>query len=105
MEWFGPLTNTNAWARGAFEGAMLAIFVYFAQTENKYAWLAVMITIGIMIGEARVRDKMHKSAKNKDIATVRTLEKRCEELEKNANEWKARSLRLQTKMERAGVDL
>jgi len=43
MEWFGPLTSTNAWSRGAFEGAMLAMFVYFAQTENKYAWLAVMI--------------------------------------------------------------
>ena len=84
MEWFGPLTSTNAWSRGAFEGAMLAMFVYFAQTENKYAWLAVMITIGIMIGEARSRDKMHKAKKSKDLATLKRLEKRCEELEKNA---------------------
>ena len=105
MEWFGPLTSTNAWSRGAFEGAMLAIFVYFAQAESKYAWLAVLITIGIMIGEARKRDKMQKAKKSKDLATLKRLEKRCEELEKNAVQWKARSLKLQTKIERAGVDL
>ena len=105
MEWFGPLTNTNAWFRGAFEGAMLAIFVYLAQAVNGYAWLAVVIIIGIMIGEARARDKMHKSRKNKGVATLKKLEKRCEEMEKNAVHWKARSLKLQTKLERAGIDL
>ena len=105
MEWFGPLTNTNAWSRGAFEGAMLAIFVYLAQTGHIFVWLAVIITIGVMIGEARARDKMHKAKKSKEIATLNRLEKRCDELENNANQWKARSLKLQTKMERAGFDL
>jgi len=60
MEWFGPLTNTNVWSRSAFEGAILAIFVYLAQMEHNFAWLAVMITIGIVIGEGRARAKTHK---------------------------------------------
>jgi len=39
---------------------MLAIFVYLAQVEHNFAWLAVMITIGIMIDEGRARAKIHK---------------------------------------------
>jgi len=31
-----------------------------AQMEHNFAWLAIMITIGIMIGEGRARAKMHK---------------------------------------------
>ena len=84
---------------------MLAIFVYLAQVEHNFAWLAVMITIGIMIGGGRARAKMHKSKKSKDIAKLKRLEKRCGELEKSAHQWKARSLKLQTKMERAGIGL
>lgn len=105
MEWFGPLTNTNAWSRGIFEGATLTIFVYLAMAENSLAWFAVMVTICIMIGEARARDKLNRSKKNKDLAALKRLEKRCDELEKNAVHWKARSLKLQTRMERAGIDL
>ncbi len=105
MEWFGSLTDSNAWFRGAFQGSMLAIFVYLAQFENNWVWMAVMLTICIMVGEFNARKKLQKLSKNKSVAAVKKLEKRCDDLEKSAHQWKARSLKLQTKLERAGVGL
>jgi hypothetical protein len=105
MEWFGTLTDSNAWFRGAFEGSMLAVFVLLAQFENNWIWLAVLVTICVMAGEFRARKKLQKLSKNKSIAALKKLEKRCDDLEKSAHQWKARSLKLQTKMERAGVGL
>ena len=105
MEWFGSLTDSNAWFRGAFEGSMLAVFVLLARFENEWIWLAVLVTVFIMAGEFRARKKLQKMTRTKTMATLRKLEKRCDELEKSAHQWKARSLKLQTKLERSGVDL
>ena len=105
MEWFGSLTDSNAWFRGAFQGSMLAIFVHLAQFENNWVWMAVMLTICIMVGEFNARKKLQKLSKNKIVAGLKKLEKRCDDLEKSAHQWKARSLKLQTKLERAGVGL
>jgi hypothetical protein len=105
MEWFGRLTDGNAWYRGAFEGSMLAIFIYLAQFRNNWVWIAVLLTLCVMAGEFKARRKMHSQRQKKDLAVLRKLEKRCDELEQNVHRWKAQALKLQTKIERSGLDL